>query len=88
MDKQQLRFAEKMVAELRRAGDTGPLEIDEEQFRIVRGSQIFLNLHNRYADRQNAPRLLRNAVLRFFAASLVEPSEPATGAAPRSSTNL
>jgi len=36
VDKQQLRFAEKMVAELRRAGDTGPLEIDEEQFRIVR----------------------------------------------------
>jgi hypothetical protein len=65
-----------MVAELRRAGDTGPLEIDEEQFRIVRGSQIFFNLHNAYAEWQGAPRLRRNAVLRFFAASLLEPAEP------------
>jgi hypothetical protein len=76
VDRQQLKFAEKMVAELRRAGDTGPLEIDEEQFRIVRGSQIFFNLHNAYAEWQSAPRLRRNAVLRFFAASLLEPSEP------------
>ena len=76
MDKQQLKFPEKLVAELRRAGDTGPLEIDEDQFRIVRGSQIFFNLHNAYAEWQSAPRLRRNAVLRFFAASLLAPSEP------------
>jgi hypothetical protein len=75
VDTQQLKFAEKMAAELRRAGADGPLEIDEEQFRIVRGSQIF-NLHNAYAEWQTAPRLRRNAVLRFFAKSLLEPSEP------------
>jgi hypothetical protein len=76
VDKQQLKFAEKMVAELRRAGDTGPLEIDEAQFRIVRGAQSFFNLHNAYAEWQGAPRLRRNAVLRHFANSLLEPSEP------------
>src|SRR5262249_557591 len=65
-----------MVAELRRAGDTGPLQIDEEQFRIVRGAQIFFNLPNAYAEWQSAPRLRRNAVLRFFATSLLSPSEP------------
>src|SRR5262245_28086795 len=75
VDKQQLKFAEKMAAELRRAGAEEPLEIDEEQFRIVRGSQIF-NLHNAYAEWEAATRLRRNAVLRFFATSLSEPPEP------------
>ena len=37
VDKQQLKFAEEMVTELCRARDTVPLEIDEEQLRIVRG---------------------------------------------------
>jgi hypothetical protein len=69
-------FADKMIAELRRAGDTGPLEFDEDQFRLVRGEGSFLNLHNAYAEWERAPRLRRKAVLRYFATSLLEPTTP------------
>jgi hypothetical protein len=70
------RFADKMIAELRRAGDTGPLEFDEDQFRLVRGEGHFLNLHNAYAEWGRAPRLRQKVVLRYFAASLLEPTTP------------
>jgi hypothetical protein len=65
-----------MIAELRRAGDTGPLEFDEAQFRLVRGEGAFLNLHNSYAEWEQAPRLRRKSVLRYFATSLLEPTTP------------
>jgi hypothetical protein len=65
-----------MIAELRRAGDTGPLEFDEDHFRLVRGEGNFLNLHNAYAEWERAPRLRRKAVLRYFATSMLEPTTP------------
>jgi len=70
------KFAERMIAELRRAGHTGPVELDEDGFRLVLGESRFLNLHNAYAEWQQAPRLRRKAVLRFFATSLLQPTDP------------
>jgi hypothetical protein len=70
------RFADKIIAELRHAGDTGPLEFDEEQFRLIRGEGNFLNLHNAFTEWERAPRLKRKAVLRYFATSLLSPTTP------------
>ena len=65
-----------MIAALRKAGWNGPLELDEEGFRLLRSETSFLNLHNAYADWKRAPFLRRREVVRRYAESLASSPEP------------
>ena len=77
MDAGQRKFAERMIAELRRQGVEGAIELDEEQFslHLPHGR---LMLGNAYTAWQRAPRLRRGRVLRHFAAIHELPDAPAS----------
>jgi hypothetical protein len=76
LDRERQAFAEKMTAALRKAGWTGPLELDEEGFRLVRSETSYLNLHNAYADWKRAPLLRRRDVIKRYATSFASSPEP------------
>ncbi len=83
MEKSQRKFAEKMLAEVRRAGWDGPLELDEEGFRLVSGPSSYLNLHNAFVEYERAPRLRRGEVIRRYATVANAPGFPDSAAEAR-----
>ena len=70
LDNGRRKFADKMIAELRRAGLADEAELDEEEFRLVAGD-VWINLGNAFAERQRASLLGRREVLRRYARALV-----------------
>jgi hypothetical protein len=68
MAKERREFADRMIAELRRAGMGGQLEFDEERFRLVLDPQGSLELGNVFAEWERASVLRRGELLRRWTA--------------------
>jgi hypothetical protein len=73
MERERRAFADRMTAELRRRGVTGPITYHEDDFRLDLESGVSFMLANAYGDWQRAGRLRRGAVLKRYAESFTEP---------------
>jgi hypothetical protein len=76
MDKTRHEFAEKMIRALRDAGVTGPIDFDEETFRLMVAPDGFVNLANAFAEWERAPRRRRQEILRRYASPMSLPEPP------------